>query len=58
MMSASWKASVPSAAEATCPEMTTTGVESVMASATPVITFVAPGPEVTITTPGFPVTLA
>ncbi|OAV74210.1 hypothetical protein Barb7_02316 [Bacteroidales bacterium Barb7] len=38
--------------------MTTTGVLSNMASAIPVIVFVAPGPEVTITTPAFPDTRA
>ncbi len=58
MRSVSWKASVPRAAEATCPAMTTTGVESIMASATPVMTLVAPGPEVTMTVPGKFFTLA
>ena len=56
--SVSWKASVPSWPEATWPAITITGVESIIASATPVITLVAPGPEVTITTPGFPLALA
>ena len=57
-MSASWKASVPRAPEGTWPLMTTTGVESVIASATPVMTLVAPGPEVTSTTPVRPLTRA
>ena len=38
--------------------MTTKGTESIIASAIPVTTLVAPGPLVTITTPGFPVALA
>ena len=50
--SVSWKASLPSRAVPTCPAITITGVESIIESATPVITLVAPGPEVTITTPG------
>ena len=37
--------------------MTTSGIESMKAVAKPVIAFVAPGPEVTNTTPGFPVAL-
>ena len=35
--------------------MITIGIESAMASLTGVTVLVAPGPEVTITTPGFPV---
>ena len=43
---------------ATCPEITTIGIESINAVAIPVMALVAPGPEVTNTTPGFPVDLA
>ena len=42
----------------TCPEITTNGIESIKAVAIPVIALVAPGPEVTITTPGLPDDLA
>ena len=42
----------------TCPVITTNGSESIIASAIPVTTLVAPGPEVTIQTPGLPETLA
>ena len=42
---------------ATCPVNTTSGNESIIASAIPVTTFVAPGPDVAITTPVFPVFL-
>ncbi len=42
----------------TCPVSTTIGVESIYASAIPVTAFVAPGPEVTSTTPGRPLTRA
>ena len=38
--------------------MMTIGMESAIASLTGVTVFVAPGPEVTITTPGFPEDLA
>ena len=51
---ASWKASVPIAEVGTCPVITTRGTESAMLSRTGVTVFVAPGPEVTITTPTFP----
>ena len=34
------------------------GIESIKAVAIPVIAFVAPGPDVTSTTPGLPVALA
>ena len=37
------------------PVMTTIGIESISASVMPVIALVAPGPEVTSTTPGLPV---
>ena len=42
----------------TCPQITTSGVESMYASAMPVTVLVAPGPEVTSTTPGRPDTRA
>ena len=54
----SWKASLPITALRTCPEIITRGVESNIASAKPVTQLVAPGPDVTITTPAFPVTRA
>ncbi len=54
MTSASWKASVPNSPETTCPVMQTIGVESTIASASPVIMLVAPGPEVEKATPTFP----
>ncbi len=38
----------------TWPVMQTTGIESISASVSPVIEFVAPGPEVTSITPGRP----
>ena len=42
----------------TCPEIQTTGIESIIASVKPVTVLVAPGPDVTKTTPTFPVDLA
>ena len=54
-MSVSWKASLPMNSLATWPEITTMGVESMYAVAIPVTALVAPGPEVTRTTPGLPV---
>ena len=42
----------------TCPEIHTKGTESIYASVRAVTTLVAPGPEVTKTTPGFPEDLA
>ena len=39
----------------TCPVRTTIGIESISASVRPVTALVAPGPEVTSTTPGLPV---
>ena len=56
--SASWKASVPIREAPTWPEMTTTGTESMFASAIAVRVFVAPGPEVTIATPTLPLARA
>ena len=58
MTSHSWNASVPRRWVPTCPAITTTGVESIIASAMPVTTLVAPGPEVTVITPGMPFDLA
>src|SRR5215213_4602590 len=57
-MSHSWKASVPMAALGTWPVMTTMGMESIMASASGVTMLVAPGPLVTMATPGRPVAWA
>ena len=51
---ASWKASLPSAVVGTWPQITTSGIESAMASRTGVTVFVAPGPEVTSATPTLP----
>jgi hypothetical protein len=45
---------VPIAPVGTWPQITTMGVESAMQSRTGVTVFVAPGPEVTITTPTRP----
>merc|ERR1712000_766187 len=56
--SASWKASVPILVVGTWPQNTTMGVPSDKASCIGVMTLVAPGPEVTRTTPGFPEALA
>ena len=57
-ISVSWKASLPSKCDGTCPVIQTIGVESICASAIPVIRFVAPGPEVAIATPTWPEILA
>jgi len=56
--SASWKASLPSSDRTTCAVMTTMGTESMSAVYSPVMVLVAPGPEVTSTTPGLPVARA
>ena len=53
--SASWKASLPSMGEMVCPHSTMMGEESISAVSRPVTVLVAPGPEVTSTTPGRPV---
>ena len=58
MVSTSWNISVPIAAVGTCPVSTTIGDESMFAVATPVVTFVAPGPEVAKHTPTLPDALA
>lgn len=57
-MSASWKASVPIALEATWPVIATSGTESMCASAIGVTRLVAPGPEVAMQTPTLPVACA
>ena len=50
--------SVPIAWVGTWPVNTTIGLESICAVATPVVTFVAPGPDVAKHTPTFPDALA
>src|SRR5436190_16246144 len=55
---ASWNASVPIDAVATWPQITTIGIESAVQSRTGVTQFVAPGPDVTITTPTRPLARA
>ncbi len=57
-ISISWNASLPIMGEPTCPEITTSGIESLYAVAMPVIALVAPGPEVTSATPTLPLTRA
>ena len=54
-VSASWKASLPIMCVGTCPVRQTIGTESISASVRPVTVLVAPGPEVTSTTPTLPV---
>ncbi len=58
MTGASWNASLPIAAVGTWPQMTTIGIESAMQSRTGVTQLVAPGPEVTMTTPTRPLARA
>ena len=57
-VSASWKASDPIMKVGTWPEKTTSGIESISASVSPVTALVAPGPEVTSATPTLPVARA
>ena len=57
-VSASWNASLPIINVGTRPLITTIGTLSIRASVSPVTEFVAPGPEVTKTTPILPVDLA
>lgn len=57
-MSVSWNASVPTMLLGTWPDRITIGMESMYAVAIPVMALVAPGPEVTSTTPGLPVARA
>ena len=54
-VSASWKASLPIRCVGTWPVRQTTGMLSISASVSPVTQLVAPGPEVTSTTPTLPV---
>ena len=56
--SASWNASLPSIGRICWPQSTTIGTESMWAVSRPVTVLVAPGPEVTSTTPGRPVARA
>ena len=58
VVSHSWNASVPIAANGTWPVITTKGIESKYASQSGVTMFVAAGPLVTIATPGLPVACA
>jgi len=55
VVSASWNASLPMRCVGTWPVRQMTGIESISASVRPVTALVAPGPEVTSTTPTFPV---
>ncbi len=57
-MCVSWCASRPKSAVSTCPVMATIGIESMNAVATPVTRFVAPGPDVAMQTPTFPLARA
>ena len=54
----SWKASVPIKWVGTWPLMQTIGIESIIASVSPVTEFVTPGPDVTSMTPTLPLDLA
>lgn len=58
VMSISWKLSRPRRGTVTLAVMATTGTESMYAVAIPVTRLVAPGPEVAMQTPTFPVALA
>ena len=53
-MSTSWNASVPMKAVGTWPVMASIGTESMKALAIPVTRLVAPGPDVAMHTPSFP----
>ena len=57
-MSVSWKASEPISLLPTWPVMQTIGELSIIAVAMPVTRLVAPGPEVAIATPTWPVARA
>ena len=57
VISISWKLSLPIRSQGTLPVIATIGTESSIAVAIPVTRFVAPGPEVAITTPVLPVAL-
>ena len=54
LIGASWNASVPMEPVGTCPQITTSGMESAMQSRTGVTALVAPGPDVTMATPTRP----
>ena len=54
-ISISWKESFPISGIGTFAVIATSGTESIYAVAIPVTRFVAPGPEVAIHTPTFPV---
>jgi hypothetical protein len=56
--SLSWNAWVPITPVATCPLMHSTGIESLIASSSPLMVLPTPGPEVTSTTPTRPVVRA
>ena len=58
VMSTSWNESLPSMDLPTLPVIATRGTLSMYAVAMPVTRFVAPGPDVAITTPVFPVARA
>ncbi len=58
VVSASWNASLPIRCVFTWPVIATTGIESMLAVAMPVVRFVAPGPEVAMQTPTRPVARA
>ena len=57
-ISISWKLSFPRRDTPTFAVIATIGIESMYAVAIPVTRFVAPGPDVAIQTPTFPVALA
>ena len=57
-VSHSWNASLPIAAVGTWPVIATIGMESMKASISGVTRLVAPGPDVTMATPGLPDTCA
>ena len=56
--SASWKASSPRLSVVVWPQRMIMGTESMCAVRMPVMVLVAPGPEVTSTTPALPVARA
>jgi len=58
VMSASWKASLPTTGVGTWPVRATIGTESIFASASGVTRLVAPGPLVAMHTPTLPVAQA
>ena len=58
VMSVSWNPSLPISLLPTWPVMQTIGTESIIAVAMPVTMLVAPGPEVAMATPTFPLARA